>query len=225
MKKLFIAFLTIIISASAAQSQGFRLNGYALYTFDDKVDSYYSNTQYFDGKIKGGLTWGVGAEFLIKRDYGIELSYYRMDTEAPTTFYNNGIKSANLDVALNWIMLGGVRYLRLQNPKVEPYGGLMLGVGIVDTKNPNTGNSDGATKFAWGLKGGVNIWASERIGIKLQTNLMSMTQAIGGGLYFGTGGAGAGVSSYSSLLQFSLGGGLTIKLGANGATAPAKTVK
>jgi hypothetical protein len=225
MKKFLIVFSIVLMSASAVKSQGFRLNGYALYSFDDKVDSYYSNTQYFEGKIKGGLTWGIGAEFLVKRDYGIELSYYRMDTEAPTTYYNLGVKNATFDVALNWIMLGGVRYLRVQNPKIEPYAGGMLGVGIVDSKNPANGNSQSATKFAWGLKGGVNIWASDRIGIKLQTNLMSMTQAFGGGLYFGTGGAGAGVNSYSSLLQFSLGGGLTFKLGANGAAAPAKTVR
>jgi hypothetical protein len=32
-------------------------------------------------------------------------------------------------------------------------------------------------------------------------------------LYFGTGGAGAGLSSYSSMLQFGLGGGLVFKLG------------
>lgn len=225
MKKLLIVSLIVFISASAVKAQGFRLNGYALYTFDDKVDSYYSNTQYFEGKIKGGLTWGVGAEFLIKRDYGIELSYYRMDTKAPVTYYNLGVKSANLDVALNWIMLGGVRYLRVQNPKIEPYAGAMLGVGIIDTKNPENGNTQNSTEFAWGMKGGVNIWASERVGIKLQANLMSMVQSIGGGLYFGTGGAGAGVSTYSSLLQFSIGGGLAFKLGTNGAAAPAKTVK
>jgi len=215
MKKFLIASLIIFVSASSAQAQGVRLNGYALYTFDDKVDSYYSNTQYFDGKIQGGLTWGIGAEFMIKPEYGLELSYYRMDTKAPTTFYNNGVKNATLDVALNWIMLGGSRYMKLANPKIEPYGGLMLGVGIVDTENPANGNTDGATKFAWGLKGGLNFWASDKIGIKLQTNLMSMTQAIGGGLYFGTGGVSAGATGYSSLLQFSLGGGLTFKLGGN----------
>ncbi len=224
MKKLFIASVIFIITASAAQAQGFRLNGYALYTFDDRVESYASNTQYFEGKIKGGLTWGVGAEFLIRPEYGIELSYYRMDTKAPVTYFNNGVKNANLDVALNWIMIGGVRYIKLANPKIEPYGGFMLGVGIIDTKNTDNNNTQGSTEFAWGLKGGINIWASERVGIKLQTNLMSMAQAIGGGLYFGTGGAGAGVSTYSSLLQFSLGGGLAFKLGANEAPS-VKTVR
>lgn len=223
MKKLFIVSVLFIITTTAAQAQGFRLNGYALYTFDDKVDSYYSNTQYFEGKIKGGLTWGVGAEFLIRPEYGIELSYHRMDTKAPVTYYNLGVKNANLDVALNWIMIGGVRYLKV-NPKVEPYGGFMLGVGIIDTENPANNNTQSSTEFAWGMKGGVNLWASERVGIKLQANLMSMVQSVGGGLYFGTGGAGAGVSTYSSLLQFSLGGGLAIKLGANEA-ASVKTVR
>jgi len=223
MKKFLMASILLIVSASATKAQGFRLNGYALYTFDDRVESFQSNTQYFEGKIRGGLTWGVGAEFLIKPEYGIELSYYRMDTKAPINYFSQGPKSSTFDVALNWIMLGGVRYLKV-NPKVEPYGGLMLGVGIIDTENPNNGNSQGSTEFAWGLKGGVNLWATDRVGIKLQTNLMSMVQAVGGGLYFGTGGAGVGVSAFSSLLQFSLGGGLVIKMGGNEA-APAKTVR
>jgi len=224
MKKFLFALIVLIIGGSAAQAQGFRLNGYALYTFDDRVESFQSNTQYFEGKINGGLTWGVGAEYLVRPDLGIEVSYYRMDTKAPTTFFNNGVKSANLDVALNWIMLGGVGYLKLKNPKVEPYGGLMLGVGIIDVKNPDNGRTQGSTEFAWGFKGGINIWATDRVGIKLQTNLMSMVQAVGGGLFFGTGGASVGVSTYSSLLQFSLGGGLAFKLGGN-EVAPVKTVR
>jgi hypothetical protein len=220
-KLLFLTF--IILSASAIQAQGLRLNGYALYTFDDAVSSFQSNTQFFDGKIRGGLTWGVGAEFMAQPTLGVEVSYYRMDTKAPVNFFNNGPKSATLDVALNWIMLGGNKYFSV-NPKVEPYAGFMLGAGIIDVRNPDNGNTQGSTEFAWGIKGGVNVWASERVGLKLQTNLMSMVQAVGGGLFFGTGGASVGVSTFSTLLQFSLGGGLVFKLGGNQA-APAKTVR
>ena len=39
------------------------------------------------------------------------------------------------------------------------------------------------------------------------------SQGFGGGAYFGTGGAGFALSSYSSIYQFGLGGGLTFKLG------------
>jgi len=42
---------------------------------------------------------------------------------------------------------------------------------------------------------------------------LSAVQSFGGGLYFGTGGAGAGVTGYSTMYQWVLGGGLTYKLG------------
>jgi opacity protein-like surface antigen len=223
MKKFLFALLVLIIGGSAAQAQGLRLNGYALYTFDDRVSSFQSNTQRFDGVIKGGLTWGVGAEFMVQPELGVEVSYYRMDTKAPTNYANPLPKSATFNVDLNWIMLGGTKYFG-SNPKVEPYAGLMLGAGIVNANNPDNGFSQNHSAFAWGFKGGVNVWASERVGIKLQTNLMSMVQAVGGGLFFGTGGASVGVSAFSTLLQFSLGGGLAIKLGGH-ETAPAKPVR
>jgi hypothetical protein len=57
------------------------------------------------------------------------------------------------------------------------------------------------------------VWAGEKFGIKLQAQLTSVSQGAGGGLYFGTGGAGVGLSTYSSIYQFGLGGGLTFKLG------------
>ena len=97
--------------------------------------------------------------------------------------------------------------------KAEPFGGFMLGMAIINADNPETDYSNNATKFAWGARLGANIWASERVGVKLQMQFLSVPQAAGGGLYFGTGGAGVGVTTYSSIFQFALGGGLTFKLG------------
>jgi len=42
--------------------------------------------------------------------------------------------------------------------------------------------------------------------------LLSAVQSLGGSFYFGTGGSGAGVSAYSTMYQWGLGGGLTLKL-------------
>jgi hypothetical protein len=47
----------------------------------------------------------------------------------------------------------------------------------------------------------------------LQAQLQSAVQAFGGGLFVGTGGVGAGVNSYSTIMQFGLGGGLVFKFG------------
>jgi len=224
MKKLLFFILCTTGSAVFAQNvqqiapapsgPSLRLHLYTGYAFDDKVDSYYSTTSYFEGTIKGGFEYGGGLEYMLHPAYGIELSYLRLDSKAPITYYDNtlaGVTSAEFEVASNYVLVGANRYLVI-NPKLEPYAGLQLGMSIFNVENPETGKSGNTTKFSWGLKAGLNIWASEKVGIKLQASLLSAVQSIGGGLYFGTGGAGAGVSSYSTFYQWNLGGGLVFKL-------------
>jgi hypothetical protein len=223
-----ILLVSLLLSFYSIHAQTWRLNGYAMYAFDDAVDSYYSTTSYFNTTIKGGLVWGAGLEYVVHESNGIELLYMRQDTKAPTKYYQGGDKSSDFDIGINYIMLGFNRYQRFENQKVEGFGGLGLGVGIFDITKPANGANPGAkqssTKFAWSLKLGVNIYASEKFGIKLQTGLLSAVQSVGGGLYFGTGGAGAGVSTYSSMLQFQIGGGIVIPFGhaASGTTHPPK---
>ena len=206
-----------------AISQHTRLNGYAIYVFDDQFDSYYSTSDYYNGKFKGCLQWGVGLEYMPSAMNGIELIYLNQQTTAPTNYWAPGQiveKHTNFDVGFNWAMLAFNRYMRKPGSKVEGFGGGMLGAAFINVKNPDNGNENSATKFAWGLKLGANIWASEKVAIKLQGQLMSAVQGAGGGLYFGTGGGGVGVSTYSSMLQFGLGGGLTFALGGSKTTKP-----
>jgi hypothetical protein len=216
MKIKILSITLIIVIATGLSYRGFgqklRLNAYGNYVFDDKVESSYSNTDYFNGTIQGGFMWGVGLEYRLHELYGLELLYLRQDTKAPVNYYSLGAKHADFDIGVNYIMAAGARSFSA-NEKVEGYGGLMLGAAIIDAKNTENNNSNSATKFAWGIRLGVNIWASESVGIKLQTQLLSAVQAAGGTLYFGTGGGGAGVSGYSSMLQFTLGGGLTFRFG------------
>jgi len=229
MKKI-LASLVVLFFVSTAQAQQdayaqtgqpekIRLNIYGNYAFDDKVDNAYSygSEGFFNAKIQGSFLWGAGLEYRLHQTYGLELMYLRQDTHAPVDYWDYyspvpGNKHTTLDLSLNYIMLGGVRSFKA-NSKVEPFGGFMLGMAIIDSKNPEDNISNSATKFAWGARLGTNIWASEKVGVKLQAQFLSVTQGAGGGLYFGTGGAGAGVSTYSSMLQFVLGGGLVFKLG------------
>ena len=189
-----------------------RLHAYATYAFDDNsVDSYYSATEYFDGKIKGGFQYGGGLEVLPYPAVGVEFVYLRLDSEAPMEYYNNGVKSATFDLAQNFLLLSFNKYVNV-NPKVEPFAGFQLGMDIINIENPTNGYTEGATKFAWGAKLGTHIWVNEKVGLKLQASLLSAVQAVGGGLYFGTGGAGAGITGFSSYYQFNLGGGLVFNL-------------
>jgi opacity protein-like surface antigen len=189
-----------------------RLHGYTTYAFDDNsVDSYYSDTEYFEGEVKGGFQWGAGLEVMPAPTMGVEFTYLRLDSKAPLNYYNNGIQYSEFDVAHNYLFLSFNKYMPV-NPKIEPFAGMQLGMGIYNVTNPDNDNSGSATKFAWGIRAGANIWANEKVGIKLQAGLLSAVQAFGGSVYFGTGGAGAGVSGFSTYWQFSLGGGLVFRL-------------
>ncbi|HTS44500.1 MAG TPA: outer membrane beta-barrel protein [Puia sp.] len=215
MKKYFFALAALVCLAYSGHSQNVRLNVYGNYVFNDHISSYYSSTSYFDGTVNGGFLWGGGLEFMLKQYYSAELAYLRLDTHVPINYYDYNAgraKTANLDANLNYILLHLGRSVHV-NDKVEPYGGIGLGVCIIDAKNPTQNTSGSVTKFAWDLRAGVNIWATESVGLKLQVQLLSAVQGAGGGLYFGTGGAGAGISTYSTMLQFAIGGGLTFRFG------------
>lgn len=215
MKKLLSIIILLTGSYAFAQTSSgpsVRLHGYTTYAFDDNhIDSYYSTTSYFEGALKGGFQYGGGLEIMPMPAAGIEFTYLRLDSKAPLEYYNGGIQFTSFDVAQNWLLLSFNKYVPV-NPKVEPYAGMQLGMDIFNVYNPDNQNETSATKFAWGIKAGANIWANEKVGIKLQASLLSAVQAVGGGLYFGTGGAGAGATAFSTYYQFNLGGGLVFKV-------------
>lgn len=220
MRKLFAIIL--LFCGVSVSAQEIRFNAYSSYAFDDAVNSFNSPTSFFDGRINGGLIWGGGIELVKQEAIGIELSYLRMDTKAPISYFSSrppsGTRRETFDVAMNYIFLGGTRYKKL-SPIAEVFGGLQLGAAVIGVTRPPTAQlgeqSETATKFAWGIRGGANLYPGgekSRIGLKLQIGLLSPVQAVGGGLFFGTGGAGAGVTTFSTITQFTMGGGLTFRL-------------
>ena len=211
MKKLItvVCFVLVLIPFKKATAQ-LRANAYYGYVFDDKFDSYYDSYSYYRGKIKGSGQWGVGLEYLKRGNY-CELLYLRQSTTAPTT-YADGIFTStdNFDMKLNYILIGGGHSKALSN-KAEVFGGVMAGLGIISIEG-HDGRGGTTEKFSWGAKLGATIWVTNKVGIKLQTQLTSPVQAAGGSLFFGSSGSSVGVSTYSTIYQFALGGGLTFKL-------------
>ena len=215
MKKYFIAFALLLIGSSAF-SQEIRLNTYAGYVFKDRVDSYYSSSSFFDAQIQDGLRWGAGLEVHIPNRGAIEFQYLRQDTNAPTTYADGGflggdIQFTDFDLAIDYLLINGTRYFNTGGA-FEPFAGMGAGIGIFTITNPDTRNNRSSTKFTWQLRGGTNIWLADKVAFRVQASLVSAVQAVGGGLYFGTGGGGAGLSTYSSMYQFGFDGGLVFRL-------------
>ena len=215
MKKSIILIVFILVSGFGF-AQGIRVNTYAGYVFPDSFDNYYSANSYVQGQIQDGFRWGVGLEYAVPGNRAIELQYKRQDTTAPTTYRDpnigsGGLNTSNFEVGINWIMLNFTNYIPV-NETVEPFVGGGLGMGIFDVRNPDTGNANNGTKFAWNIRGGSNLWVSENVALRIQASLFSAVQSVGGGLFFGTGGAGAGVATYSTMFQFGFDGGLVFRL-------------
>ena len=150
---------------------------------------------------------------MVRPDKGIELCYLRQDSHVPTTYYALGEQFTNFKLSSNFVLLNGTQYLQKPGSKVDGFLGWMIGANFLSASNPDNGYGGNATKFAWGIRGGGDIWITPTVAFKIQLQLLSTVQGAGGGLYFGTGGAGVGVSTYSSMLQFGIGGGLVFKLG------------
>ncbi len=216
MKKIILSVVVFSCLLLSAHAQEKRINLYGGYVFDDNFESFYDSRNYINGKIKGGFQYGAGIEFMVKPDYGVELLWVGQSTTAPTSYFASGYlfeQHTDFNLNLNYALLAGTRYAQNPNGKFEGYGSFMLGALFASAENPDTKNSGSGTKFAWGLRLGGNIWVSDKVGIKIQGQLLSAVQSVGGSLYFGTGGAGAGVSTYSTMLQFSASSGLVFRLG------------
>ena len=213
MKHFILNVLFVAGMAGMATAQNFRLNAYSAYCFNDRVDSKYSSSNYYDGTINGGYQWGFGAEYMLKPSIGIELMYKRQNASAPMDYFDGIKHNRDFNLGLNYILIDGNKYFKTANKKIEPFVGAGLGVAIINISNPIEDGDNSLTKFAFNLKAGTNYWLTKRIGLKFEATLVSAVNAASNGFYFKQNFVGSNLTSYKTVMQFGLGGGLTFKIG------------
>jgi hypothetical protein len=213
MKKI-ILLLVLAGTMTTMMGQHARINLYGAYTFDDGFDVWNDANTYYNGTVKGGLQWGAGLEYLFNKQSSAEILYLHRSTTVPANFKfgsNTQLRSETFDLKHDFIMLSGDGHFG-GGGKAEGYAGIMGGVLISNLEAPSLGQSSSNTNFAWGGRVGTNIWLGPKLGIKLQALILSASRATGGDYYWSWYGP-IYLTEYSTLWQFSLGGGLTFKLG------------
>jgi hypothetical protein len=214
MKKVMFSALLMTVAILTFGQKGARINVYSAYVFDDGFDVWNDANTYYNGTVKGGYQWGAGLEYLFNPQSSAEILYLHRSTTVPTTFkFGSGTqaRTENFDLNHDFILLSGDGHLA-KGGKAEGYAGLMAGVLISNLEAPSQGKSSSNTNFAWGGRIGTNIWISPKLGIKLQALILSASRATGGDYYWSWYGP-IYLTEYSTLWQFSLGGGLTLKMG------------
>jgi opacity protein-like surface antigen len=207
MKKALIT-LTIVFVAAAGYSQHLSVNAFGGYTFRDRIN--FGNAYAY---INGGGMWGASVEGVNAQGTALELLYQYQNSAVPIYQYPQGnLLAANNSTVISYLLLNFEQYM-LNNPKIQPYGGIGLGAGFY--KGTSDGTSSG-TKFAWDLKAGVKFKASSSVGIKIGAQLLGSAQATGTAFYSpGPGFPVYPYTTYATILQFSFTGGLVFDFGGN----------
>jgi hypothetical protein len=202
-KQLFLLLLLVGFSTQVFAQVPIEVTGFGGYTFKNSFPISGGKAVLGEGGV-----FGASLAFGIQDDLDIELSYSRQESlfQASAPVFDISFReSGNVDY---W-MIGGVKNFQANNPNLYFFTHLRLGGVTFSTKDKTP---DSVTHFAAAFGGGLKFFLSDQMGIKLTGNMQFPITNVGAGLYFGTGGAGAGISTWSPILQFNFDGGIFFRL-------------
>jgi hypothetical protein len=223
MKKLFkvsgliLSLTFLMLSAISFGQAKFELSPFGGYMFGGKIAFYEG-----DLKIKDNGNYGLALDIRLASDTQIELMWTQMATtgEFIPYFGYDYLALQQFDVTVGYIQIGSVREFDMD--KVKPFGVFTLGTTYFMPKDATfnegsyfteTTTLEDSWKFSVTLGAGAKIWLSDRVGIRLQGNLMLPMFWGGAGFTVGTGGAGFTVGAGTSMVQGDFTGGLIFALG------------
>jgi hypothetical protein len=214
-RKIFILFLLFIITGSC-YAQKLRLSGYGSYVFDGMYHIYYPDGDFYKGIINQGLQLGIGGEYLVTSNYGVEFNYLKRNTAIFPEDAEHPNRRNN-DLRLDYVLVGINAYPQGSSGRLQGYGGMSTGVVIQTSINimniPDHPEKNVITKFAWAARLGGICWFSEQVGLKLQAQWLSALQIEHAVVNFDVHRLNGVLAQSSIANQLELGSGFIIKIG------------
>jgi hypothetical protein len=201
MKQLLLLIISAFFFPVLLFAQRVELTPFGGYVFAGRMDASNGYIRFKDNAQYGGML-----SIAVSRVMDIDLIYNRSDTKAEVNVYDYPYEEVPLSI--NYMQLGFTKNFRV-NPTVSPFVGFNLGACLMAPKEKYMD----AWFFSMGMDAGAKIYFSKRVGLRLQAQAYIPIEASGFTFFVGTGGAGGGVSVYSSLVQFGFTGGLIFRLG------------
>lgn len=174
-------------------------------SYNDGSSSFYRSARL---RIKGNGNYGLGLHVTLPfHEISISATFSNMESEL--TIQPAGEPTEKLfDASQEYWMFGILKEVDMD--QLRPFGGVILGW---TTVRPKESAYQNASKFSVGLEGGVKYFFNDVVGIMVHARLLLPVQWVGAGFSIGTGGAGAGLTTGSSIIQGDIGGGLVIAFG------------
>ena len=206
--KHFILALALTIGAHSASAQRIEVNALSAYMFGTSTDyMYVSGLRYGDIWIAPSAIHGAAVDVTLDKNIMFEVQYMAQPTRAEERGLNRQV-THETDLTNHFIQAGGL-YSHSLNPSADVFGGLMFGLEVFSPSKPQY---ESVVRFLGTLTGGTKIWITDAVGIRVQAALNMPMVLSGVGFYIGTGGGGYGASTFVQLLQFTLGGGVVVRL-------------
>lgn len=200
---LFVA--SIIISTQNLSAQTIELNAFTGWQLNGKANLYDGEFRIDDAQNYGGkLAYGLSSLT------SFELSYNRTDTKGRFYPYYTGSVGDDVEFSLNYIQIGGVQAVDLG--RIHPFGTYTVGMNVW---SPKTSGYTSYTQFSMTVGGGLKIWLSDMLGIRLQGTMLMPMIWNGAGFGCGTYGCTGGLSARITPFQGEFSGGVIIRIKTN----------
>lgn len=211
--RIFIALFTILAISSAQdiKAQAIEINGFTGWQLGGRANLNYGDEFRIDDAMNYGGKIAVG----LSTSTYVELSYMRSDTKGdyiPYSLLEQPVR--NIPLSSNYIHIGGLQEAHMG--PIAPFMTFGLGLAIWD---PKTSQLSTKTQFSATFGGGLKIWLTDFLGIRLQGSMMMpmVLNGVGFGCGIGGGGTSCGSSVYTRITPFQgeFSGGIIIKITPN----------
>lgn len=200
MKNIFIVMAVSLALAQSISAQKVEITPQYGYQVGAKYN-YYGGYLKLKSSDQYGLTFGINAT----DDITLEFMWAQQNSNVRIKDFQFYPSETELtDVVVNHYQLGAIHMFGYS--EARPFIGLSAGW---TTFNPDIDLYDGTTTFTLGISGGLKYFFSNRVGIRIQSQLLMPVSW--GGVYIGSG--GGGVTAGGSILQLNFSGGLIVGLG------------
>lgn len=200
MKNIFIVMAVSLALAQSISAQKVEITPQYGYQVGAKYN-YYGGYLKLKSSDQYGLTFGINAT----DDITLEFMWAQQNSNVRIKDFQFYPSETELtDVVVNHYQLGAIHMFGYS--EARPFIGLSAGW---TTFNPDIDLYSGTTTFTLGISGGLKYFFSNRIGIRIQSQLLMPVSW--GGVYIGSG--GGGVTAGGSILQLNFSGGLIVGLG------------
>ncbi len=200
--KRFLVVLSITFFSLGLRAQSIEITPTYGYQFGGKLKGVRG-----DFRIESAPAYGVTLE-VGNDDLPIKISAFWLRQDSRGLYQEFGQREEYLwDVATEYFQLGATK--EGGDGTVVPFGTFTLGA---TNFAPKTDDYSDELKFSATLAGGVKIFPTEKLGIRIHMRMLMPFQYGGGGLWCGTGGCGVNAGASTAFIQGEAGGGVVLKL-------------